>query len=199
MVHDSSEHEEEVAQAVQVSDQVVRHVDTRLVAEVDDQALGPSADRPGQMDLGRGGRPAGQDELREGRQFSFEAVDLSFEPTGVSFGNGVMKPSLGVGVGQGSTHGEEFVLDQGDESISLGVESLASSSQAEHGIKLIDGPVGINPGVVLKYTAITEEAGCAVVSGLRINLQEMNLLRGRTRTLLRNIPTIGYWQLPTLY
>ena len=55
MIDDPGQHEEEIAEPVEIDDQGGGNVSPRLAGQPDDQPFGAAADRPGQVELG--GRP----------------------------------------------------------------------------------------------------------------------------------------------
>ena len=94
-----------------------RNVFARLVRQVDDQPLGPSADGPRQVELG-GGRPAsGQDELRQRRQLGLQGVDGLSEPRDVLVADRLWNGPRGFGIGQRRADGEELVLELGRQGV----------------------------------------------------------------------------------
>ncbi len=80
----AGQHEQEVAQPVQVNDDRLRDVLPRCPGERDGQPLGAPADGAGQVDLRGGRRAAGQDELRERLELVLEPVDRRFQPRDVA-------------------------------------------------------------------------------------------------------------------
>ena len=91
LIDRAGQHEQQIAQPIQVNQHGARPRIRRLFGELDDQAFGAPADRACQMEIGGRRHAAGQDELSQRLELGVEPVDRAFEMLDVSLGDGVVE------------------------------------------------------------------------------------------------------------
>lgn len=171
-VHGAGEDEEQVAEAVEVLDELgAKRFGGR---ELDEAAFGAAAETAGHVELGGGGRAAGKDESAEGGEGGFVVVDGGFQAGDVRlgyargrFGHGRAGCQLGAEV-------EERVLGACQFGIDPFRRDAASRKfepgQAEGGIRFVNATNCFDPQVVLANTHAAQESGFAAVTRSCVNL-----------------------------
>ena len=120
----AGQHEQEIAQPIQVDDDRAGDGFARLVRKLDGQALGAPADRPCQVELGGRERTSGQDELGQRLELGLERVDRRFEMLDVLVGDGVVERAVGRGR-QAPSRRRTARPEAGDQTIGRRVQARA--------------------------------------------------------------------------
>ena len=128
--------------------------------KLDDHPLGAPADRAREMQIGRGGRSAGQHEGAQRRQLGIERVDLVFQPLhllGVDGEPRAARPLALVGRAEIGREVEQIVLDARQHRVDRGRIRGVQPRDADRGIDLVDDAVGGDAQVIfLALLAVAE-------------------------------------------
>ena len=144
------EDEQQVGEAIQVDAQF--RVERFLTGQGDRFPLGPPANGPRQMNRRRRLRPAGQDEVRERRQFPLQRVDVALQLGDLRLphaGNGLRTDGGFLHRRcQIAPHYEQISLNCLQQLADAGVARLGDS-QTEEGVQFVHGSVRGHARVVL--------------------------------------------------
>jgi len=124
------------------------------------------------MQRAAGPGAARQDEPAQRRQRGFERVDPTFQPGDVGFAQQRLLDPCGdvmARVGHHGAHGKQVPLELFEHAANLGIHAFGTG-KPEPGVQLIHLAVGVHAGVGLADASAIEQAGFALVSGLRIDL-----------------------------
>ena len=175
MVHDASEDEQQVGQAIHVLDQ--RRLDG-LDAQADDPSLGATADRSRQMQQCAGRAAARQDETTERRQLRLELVDALFDLPDRGIVDLCLDDAGGdavTGVCQLGADGVQIALEGDQQRIEFRIDA-GRAGDADGGVELVDLAVGIDARIRLRDTRAVEETGLTTVSAARVDLHATIIL-----------------------
>ena len=171
VVHEARRDEQEIGQAVEIFHRGGGDRLVRPAGELDHEALGPAADRAGEVERRRGGRAARQHEGAQAREVAVEPVDLALQPLDLGIDDaerlvgqglaGLRRREVGAEV-------EEVVLDAAEHRVEL-VRGGVQAGEAEARIGLVDGAVGRDPEVVLRPARAGRERGRAAVAGAGVD------------------------------
>ncbi len=178
----AGEDEEEIGESVQVPernrvDRVHGGGDQRL-------ALGPAADRPGDVQPCRGLRARRQDEALELGEIGVEAVAVTLERVLLPLGDAQACLALERHREVGAEV-EELVLNPLEGLAYLG-GALRGEHEADHGIELVDGPVRSDPRIELGDACAIPERRLPLVATAGVDLGQPDglvALTGHTRRL----------------
>jgi len=162
VVDREGEREEQIAEAVRPL-QEFRGYGLALV-EMPQFALRAARDRPGDVEIGRCGRPARKDEAAQRLEALGEPVDLGFEPEDVAFRDPVGgRAADGRKLALGDEH---LVLEAEKEFGRVGpVRREVRRGAAEVGPQLVEGAEGPDARGVFPYAGAAQETGLASVPG----------------------------------
>src|SRR5918996_97019 len=178
----AAEHEEEVAQAVEVAQ---RPLGGRLHARERQQlALGPPAHGTRLVQESLDAAPAGQDEGLERRQVLLAAVHdvLELRHLALADPEHALVDRVG-GRRQLAAEVEELVLHLLERRVEPGVTLAAGAArrqplrvedadQADHGVELVHGAVGDDAWRVLGYSPAADQRGLALVAEARVHARD---------------------------
>jgi hypothetical protein len=123
--------------------------------------LGPSADRPGVVEVGAALAAAGEDEALQGVEFVVVGVHPRLEVIDVGVPNvrGIVVP---VGVRELGLDHVEVVLDGGQLLVDVVVPGRPGPT--EEAVEFVDGPVRLDPGARLRDAGRVPEVRHALVA-----------------------------------
>jgi hypothetical protein len=126
------------------------------------------------VELGGGGRAAGEDERLERRELRVDLVAGGLEP-GRLFGS-QPQPSAVAAVGDRDVGAdvEQVVLDPLQECGEPGREPGQRERDAELGVQLVHRPVRLDPRMRLRHPAHVAQMGLAVVAEARVDPGEVH-------------------------
>ena len=110
---------------------------------------------------------AGQDEGLERREARIDAVDLAFEPDDLLVGDAQPAVAGLAGRAQIGADVEQVVLDPRQRGVDIG--RRRQPRQADRGIRLVDGAIGGDAGIVLGDARAVTQRGLATVAAARID------------------------------
>ena len=163
MVDGEGEGEEQVAQSIGPSEQLLRY---RFdLVECPELAFGPSGDGARDVQFGRGPDSAGHHEGIDGLQRRGESVDLRLEPAHVAIGDRMGRRAAVRRLRQLGLGDEELVLQPLEELRRVRpVGRELGGRAAEMSPQLVVRAEGADPRGILPYAGATNETGLATVA-----------------------------------
>jgi hypothetical protein len=170
MVHRTREHEEEIAQPVEIAHRHRAYL--RLLARQHNRhPLGSATYRAPHVERGPRLRSARKNEVPQRRQILLKAVDCALKTRHVRrcntwkckiFHRPVRRRQIG-------PQHEQLLLNRGHKLLVLRKEP-AGPRQPEYAVQFVDGSIALDAERVLRDTRPSEQPRGAVVAGLRIDL-----------------------------
>jgi A/G-specific adenine glycosylase len=171
VIHGAGEHEQQIGQPVDVTDQ--DRIDWRVQRH--DPPLGAAADGASDMQRGARGRAAGEDEPTQRRQRGLQTIDQLLEHYDLRVGdNGFLYPwrELLAGIGELGAEREQVPLDCHDFDVDGRIDSRRGQDEPEPGVELVDFPVRVDAGIVLARACAVEERRLARIAGSRVDFHQ---------------------------
>jgi ferredoxin/flavodoxin---NADP+ reductase len=192
------QHEQQVGEAIHVDHHERRKLD--LAGHRDNAPFGAPTDGAGDMQRGRFGRPARQDERPQGLELGLAGIDLPFQLCDAL----LVDPSLlellphprVVWRRQERADREEVALNRAEDIVDAR-HQFDGARQAEGGVAFIDIAIGLDPGVELLHAAAAEQRRLPLVTRAGVDLERhpqklmSDVSCGMTTHEIRDITIIG--------
>ena len=165
------------------------------VLQLDDHPLGAAADRAREMQIGRGGRAAGEHEGAQRRKLGIERVDLVLQPLhllGVDGEPLAARPLALVGRAEIGGEIEQVVLDARQHGVDRGRIRGVQPRDADRGGDLVHGAVGVDAQVILLAMLAIAEHRHAFIARARIDAIEHHHVQTSSPFRLFEFPAIVY-------
>ena len=133
---------------------------------------------------------SGYTPCRERAQLRFQIADARFDELKVAFGDALIARLLVFGhqlgwCGHFAHQANELLLDRQDAFFQIRCGFWFATQHAHGGAQLVDGSVGIHPGVLLGDLSIEHQTGISLVADFRDNTHALTIPLDEAKTRIR--------------